>query len=74
MGTKTEIKARFIALIKVRYPFYTEGSRSLALANDAANAALAGKIKLEGECWEQAVKEVSGLSRWTMRQLSELPE
>lgn len=74
MGTKTKIKARYIALLKVRYPLYTEGSRPLALAHDAADAALTGKIKLEGECWEQAVREVSGLSRWTMCQLSELPE
>ena len=44
MGTKTEIKAKYIAALKATYPFYTEGSHPLALANEAADAA----VKIRG--------------------------
>lgn len=71
---KTTIKKAYIEKLQAAYPFYTAGSRPLQLANDAADAALAGKIKLDGVCWESAVTQVTGMTKWTMKNLSELPE
>ena len=44
------------------------------LAVMAADQALAGRLKLEGECWFAAVEDVTGLTRWTMADLAGLPE
>lgn len=72
---KAEIKKRYLEKLPAIYPgIYTPGSRPLALAETAADNALAGKLKLEGTAWEQAVREVTGWTRWTMRQLSELQD
>jgi len=71
---KSAIKKLYIEKLQSTYPFYAEGSKPLAMANQAADAALSGKIKLDGDCWNSAVKEVTGLSRWTMRNLAELPD
>ena len=47
--------------------FLIEGS-------NPADRALAGALKLEGECWSAAVEDVTGLTRWTMADLAGLPE
>lgn len=70
---KQAIKTLYIQKLQAAYPFYTEGSRPLELAAQAADKALAGSVKLEGDCWNEAVREVTGLTRWTMRALAELP-
>jgi hypothetical protein len=57
MTSKATLKARYIANLQATYPFYVEGSRPLQLANEAADAALAGTLKLKGECWDKALKE-----------------
>lgn len=45
---KNKIKALYIQKLQATYPFYVDGSRPLELANQAADKALAGKVKLEG--------------------------
>jgi len=72
---KTEIKARYLAELPKVYPnIYTPESRPLKLANIAADNALAGRMVLKGDVWAEAVKRVTGWTRWTMAQLAELPE
>lgn len=71
---KNKIKALYIQKLQATYPFYVDGSRPLELANQAADKALAGKVKLQGECWESAVREATGLKTWTMATLAGLEE
>lgn len=72
---KAKIKAAYIAALKKTYPgIYTPGSRSLELAGEAADNALAGRLKLRGECWSAALEEVTGTHRHTMAALAALPE
>lgn len=72
---KAAIKDAYIAKLQQHYPtFYLPGSRPLDLAVMAADRALAGALKLEGECWSAAVTDVTGLTRWTMADLAGLPE
>ena len=73
-ATKSSIKAKYIATLKELYPFYLEGSRPLELANLAADKALAGKMKLEGAAWTQALL-LHGIDakRVTLKALAELP-
>jgi hypothetical protein len=73
MTTKTLLKAQYIAQLQARYPFYTEGSRPLKLANEAADAALAGKMRLEGAAWEAALADCGLSKRVTLKELAALP-
>ncbi len=73
MATKTLVKAQYIAHLQARYSFYVEGSRQLELANQAVDAALAGTLKLQGECWTNALVDCGLSKRITMRELAELP-
>ena len=63
-----------ISKVQNLYDFYTEGSRPLELANLAADKALAGKMKLEGAAWTQALL-LHGIDakRVTLKALAELP-
>ena len=71
---KQKIKDAYIARLLETYPLiYTPGSRALALANKAADNALAGIVKLEGICWHGALEEVTGRAKWTKKALAELP-
>lgn len=72
--TKSEIKAAYIAQLQTRYPFYTEGSRPLAAANDAADKALAGLIRLEGDCWFESLALAGLNNRSTKAQIAAIPE
>ncbi len=74
MATKSAIKAAYIAALQATYAFYTEGSRPLALANEAADSALSGKMKLKGACWDVALKANGLHPSITLRELAELPE
>lgn len=72
---KAKIKAAYIAALKKTYPgIYTPGSRSLELAGEAVDNALAGRLKLRGECWSAALEEVTGTHRHTMAALAALPD
>ena len=72
MATKSEIKARYIENLRAAYPFYTDGSKPLAAAHMAADAALAGKMKLEGECWDRALASCGLPKNITMKALEAL--
>jgi len=72
---KAEIKKRYLDKLPETYPhIYSPGSTPLELAKSAADNALAGRLSLKGDVWEDAVRSVTGWTRWTMRQLAELPE
>lgn len=72
--TKTKLKADYIANLQATYPFYTEGSKPLALANLAADAALAGKTKLEGDCWFATLRANNLQKATTLKMLAALPD
>jgi hypothetical protein len=72
--TKASIRDAYIRILQVRYPFYTEGSKPLELAYLAADKALTGQVKLEGECWELALGQHGLPKRITLKALKELPE
>lgn len=72
---KAAIKDAYLAKLQHTHPtIYQTGSRPLELAGLAADQALVGRLKLEGECWSAAVQDVTGWSRWTMASLAGLPE
>ena len=58
-GTKTAIKSAYISGLEAAYDWAKPGSlfrdSGLDKASFAADAALAGKIKLEGEVWFAAL-------------------
>lgn len=71
-ATKSSIKAMYISELQAMYPYYTEGSRGLELAHEAADAALAGKQRLQGGCWTKALA-AHGVNTWTLKKLRGLP-
>lgn len=72
---KAAIKDAYLAKLQHTHPtIYQTGSRSLELAELAADRALMGVLRLEGECWSAAVQDVTGWSRWSMAMLAELPD
>jgi hypothetical protein len=74
MTTKTQLRDAYIARLQATYDWYVDGSRPLALAHAAVTEALSGGLKLDGLCWNQALREC-GLSTFiTRKALSELPE
>ncbi len=72
-GTKTNIKACYIANLQATYPFYTEGSRPLEMARLAADTALSGVGKLDGECWYKALAANGVQKAASRKMLAELP-
>ena len=70
----TEIKADYLSRLQDRYGFYEPGSRALTLANLAADNALMGIRKLEGECWFDALKAAGLPKNITLRELAKLPD
>jgi hypothetical protein len=73
-ANKAGIRELYLAELKAKYPFYTEGSRPLALAERAVDSALAGLIKLDGDCWFRALETYSLPKTVTMKALAALPE
>jgi len=71
---KAGIKDQYLATLKVLYPSYTEGSRPLALAEMAADNALAGKVRLTGEAWERALATYGLPKTVTLKALAALPD
>lgn len=71
--TKAEVKVAYIQELQARYPFYTEGSRPLQLANEAADKALAGLVRLEGEAWFAALARAGLNKRSTRAEIAALP-
>jgi hypothetical protein len=57
-GTRAAIKAAYLDNLVSAYAWAAEGSPTreagLAAASKAADAALAGKLNLEGDCWWSA--------------------
>ena len=77
-GTKAAIRAQYLAGLESAYPWAKEGSphraSGMAAATKAVDAALAGKIKLEGDVWRD-VLAANGLPKNATRaQISSLPE
>jgi hypothetical protein len=72
---KAKIKAAYLRKLVETYPdIYTPESRALNLAGLAADNALAGRLKLVGECWYSALEEATGSKRvWRMADLAALP-
>ncbi len=77
---KAKIKADYIERLKATYGWARgeQGEvaqmRGLTMAADSADAALAGKMKLAGTCWFEALAAHGVQKGATMRQIAELPE
>lgn len=74
MATKSKIKADYIANLKATYAFYVEGSSPLELANLAADKALAGIMRLEGDCWFNALASNGLPKNITLKALAALED
>ena len=79
-GTKSAIKAAYLAGLEQTYEWAgregTARNRGMMLASQAADNALAGELKLEGECWWRALEAngVTNPKRATRDQLAALPD
>lgn len=74
--TKAKVKATYLENLKLLYAGrvdYSDGSRAQTLASKAADAALDGKIKLEGAAWFQALASVGLRKTATKAQIAALP-
>lgn len=72
-ANKEGMRELYIAELQAQYPFYTEGSRPLELAYQAVDAALSGKIKLAGECWERVLRTYSLPLNISNKSLAKIP-
>ena len=76
-GTKRAIHAAYIEGLKQTYPWARDGGvaqeRGLALAAQAADKALAGKLKLEGRIWFEALAQNGVQKSSSMKILAGLP-
>lgn len=74
--TKLEVRHHYLNNLETMYAGkidYSSGSRAREAAIKAADAALAGSIRLEGEAWFKALA-VAGLNkRSTKAQIAALP-
>lgn len=75
MATKTEtIVALYLDGMRARYDWARKGDaiaeRGLTLGADAARKACAGKIKLEGDAWQDALRGAGFTGTYTMRALA----
>ncbi len=73
--TKTEtIVANYINGMKATYAWAQRGDaiseKGLALGADTARKACAGKIKLEGDCWMQALRDAGFTGPYTVKALA----
>ena len=73
-ANKDGIRELYLAELQAHYPFYTLGSRPLALAEQAVDAALAGHMHLTGECWHRALMTYSLPPNVTLKALKALPQ
>lgn len=74
--TKARIKSTYLENLNLLYAGkvdYSPGSRAATLAEQAADAALAGTIKLEGAAWFQALASVGMRKTATKAQIAALP-
>ena len=75
-GTKTQIRHDYLNNLETLYAGrvdYSSGSRPRELAIKAADAALAGDIKLEGEAWFMALASNGVQKSATMKMIEGLP-
>ena len=77
-GTKSAIKADYLAGLADAYEWARNGGpvqeRGLHLAGEAADKALAGKMRLEGEVWYAALAANGVHKAAPLRVLAELPD
>jgi hypothetical protein len=75
--TKLEIRHHYLNNLEEIYAGrvdYSSGSRAREMAIRAADAALAGQIKLEGEAWFKALAKAGLPKSATKAQIAALPE
>ena len=74
--TKLEIRHHYLNNLETRYAGrvdYSSGSRAREMAIKAADAALAGSIRLEGDAWFDALA-LAGLTKQSTRaEIAALP-
>ncbi len=74
--TKLEVRHRYLNNLETLYAGrvdYSPGSRAREMAIKAADAALAGHIRLEGDAWFAALKLAGLDSRSSRAQIAALP-
>lgn len=78
--SKAKIKADYIEKLKATYGWArgeqgeVAQTRGLAMAADTADDALAGKIKLAGDCWFEALRENGVQKAATRAMIAALPD
>lgn len=75
--TKLEIRHHYLNNLERMYAGrvdYSSGSRARELAIKAADAALRGEIRLEGDAWFEAIA-VAGLNKYsTRKEIASIPD
>lgn len=74
--TKLEVRHHYLNNLEAMYAGrvdYSSGSRARELAIKAADAALMGQIRLEGDAWFAALAEAGLSARSTRAQIAALP-
>lgn len=78
--TKAKIKAAYLTKLAETYPWArgdmgeTVQTRGFAKAAETADLALAGKLKLEGDCWFEALRENGVQKAATRAMIAALPD
>lgn len=75
--SKAKVMQEYLANLETIYAGrvdYPQGSRSRAMAIEAATNALAGKIRLEGDAWFKALATVGLDKRSTRAEIAALEE
>ena len=74
--TKLQLRHNYLNNLEAMYcgqVDYSSGSRAREAAIKAADAALSGSIKLEGEAWDKALASVGLSATATRAQVAALP-
>lgn len=75
MNRTDKIVSLYIEKMKSAYDWARKGDavseRGLSMGADAARKACEGKLKLEGDCWNAAIREAGFSGPYTMRALAE---
>lgn len=75
MNRTDKIVSLYVAKMHATYDWAKRGDavseRGLAMGADAARKACVGKLKLDGDCWMQAIREAGFSSFYTAKALAE---
>jgi hypothetical protein len=76
MTTRTDkIVSLYVEKMQSTYDWARKGDatseRGLSMGADAARKACAGKLKLEGDCWNSAIREAGFTGPYTAKALAE---